>query len=250
FFVMEYVEGAPITAVCAERRSSVQERLRLFRAVCEAVRYAHRQAILHRDLKPSNVYVSPGPDGNPTVKLLDFGIARHLDSLGHEGDESGAVDDLRLMTPAYAAPEQLRGDALGTYTDVYALGVLLYELLAGRHPYDLNGTAAEVKRALLEAEPPPPSRPARTASEDAAPPDAASLSAAAWADLDAICLMAMERDPTRRYASVEALLRDLDQFASNRALLTLGRPRSGMSLGNSSAVIASGFPHLPSCWRS
>ncbi|MEL7168597.1 MAG: serine/threonine-protein kinase, partial [Bacteroidota bacterium] len=218
YFVMEYVEGAPITTVCAERRSSVHERLRVFRSVCEAVRYAHRQAILHRDLKPSNVFVSPGPDGKPTVKLLDFGIARHLDSLGHEGDKPGAVDDLRLMTPAYAAPEQLRGEALGTYTDVYALGVLLYELLAGRHPYDLNGTAAEVKWTLLEAEPTPPSRLARTASEDVAPPDASSLGAATWADLDAICLKAMERDPAQRYASVEALLRDLDQYASNRPL--------------------------------
>ncbi|MEL6445784.1 MAG: serine/threonine-protein kinase [Bacteroidota bacterium] len=218
YFVMEYVEGASITAYCTERRCSVQERLRLFRAVCEAVRYAHRQAILHRDLKPSNVYVSPGPDGKSMVKLLDFGIARHLDSLGHESDDAGAVDDLRLMTPAYAAPEQLRGEALGTYTDVYALGVLLYELLAGRHPYDLDGTEAEVKRVLLEAEAPPPSRLARTASENATPPDATSLGAAAWADLDALCLKAMERDPARRYASVEALLRNLDQYASNRPL--------------------------------
>ncbi|HEX6897288.1 MAG TPA: serine/threonine-protein kinase, partial [Bryobacteraceae bacterium] len=124
WFAMEYVEGVPITEYARKRSGSIDGRLRLFRAVCEAVQYAHGHAVIHRDLKPSNILVKT--DG--AVRLLDFGIAKQLESLGQDVDQTRT--ELRLMTPAYAAPEQVRGDRVGIFTDVYALGVLLYELLA------------------------------------------------------------------------------------------------------------------------
>src|SRR5271157_1908271 len=132
FFVMEYVEGVPLTDFCRRRQSAIAERLRLFRAVCEAAHYAHQQAVIHRDLKPSNILVKD--DGS--VRLLDFGIAKRLESLGESGDQT--IAGLRLMTPAYASPEQMRGEQVGVQTDVYSLGVVLYELLAGRVPFNLS----------------------------------------------------------------------------------------------------------------
>ena len=141
WFVMEYVDGVPLTEYCRARASSIDERLRLFRDVCEAVQHAHQHAIIHRDLKPSNILVTA--DG--TVKLLDFGIAKHLEDadLGAEHTRTG----LRPMTPAYAAPEQIRAGRVGIHTDVYSLGVVLYELLTGSLPFDLSrrrGAEAEV----------------------------------------------------------------------------------------------------------
>src|ERR1022692_2699030 len=130
WFAMEYVDGVPLTEFCQVRKCSVAERLRLFRAVCEAVEYAHCHAILHRDLKPSNILVRS--DGS--VRLLDFGIAKQLeadtDSLQHTRTA------LRFMTPAYAAPEQIRGQTASIQSDVYALGAILYDLLAGRPAFD------------------------------------------------------------------------------------------------------------------
>jgi serine/threonine protein kinase len=124
WFVMEYVEGIPLTEYCARHEAPVRERLRLLREVCSAVHHVHLNAVIHRDLKPSNILVRP--DGS--VCLLDFGIAKQLDEFGAPADQTRT--GLRMMTPAYAAPEQLRGDGAGIYTDIYALGVVLYELLA------------------------------------------------------------------------------------------------------------------------
>src|SRR5580693_9160525 len=152
WFVMEYVDGVPITEYARAHNSSIEDRLRLFRSVCEAVQYAHGHAIIHRDLKPSNILVRS--DG--TVGLLDFGIAKQLDDLGQPVDQTRT--ELRLMTPAYAAPEQLHGERVGVYTDVYALGVILYELLAGFAPFDLSGrTPAEAERIIVEKQPERPS---------------------------------------------------------------------------------------------
>jgi serine/threonine-protein kinase len=190
WFVMEYVEGEPITAYCVARACSVAERLRLFRSVCEAVQYAHRQAIIHRDLKPSNILVKP--DGG--VRLLDFGISKQLDSLDQATEQTRT--ELRLMTPAYAAPEQLRGEPVGVFTDVYALGVILYELLAGQLP------------ARAGDDPEKPS----------SLPRSMETSKASWADLDVICLTAMRDGPERRYRSVEALIRDIDHFLAGEPL--------------------------------
>ncbi|MGH9674526.1 MAG: tetratricopeptide repeat protein [Bryobacteraceae bacterium] len=183
WFAMEYIEGVPLTEYCARKNSSIEERLRLFRSVCDAVRYAHSRAVIHRDLKPSNILVQSGG----AMKLLDFGIAKQLD----QTDENLTRTALRLMTPAYAAPEQLRGEPAGVFTDVYALGVVLFELLAGRFPE-------------------------RGASLDG--PQLAGSSRTSRADLDVLCRTAMQEDPERRYASAEALLRDIDHFLAGQPL--------------------------------
>jgi serine/threonine protein kinase len=152
WFAMEYVEGVEITEYMATHHSSIEERLRLYRAVCEAVQYAHERAVIHRDLKPSNILVKA--DGS--VRLLDFGIAKHLDGAARPTDQTRTA--LRLMTPAYASPEQLRSEPVGIFTDVYALGVTLYEIVSGKLPLDISGrTATEAERILLSQEPAPPS---------------------------------------------------------------------------------------------
>src|SRR6266571_2379427 len=203
WFVMEYVEGVPLTQFCEEHASSIPERLRLFRAVCEAVEHAHRHLIVHRDLKPSNILVKP--DGS--VKLLDFGIAKQLDSL--EGPVDRTRTGLRLMTPAYAAPEQILGDPVGIHTDIYTLGVVLYELLTGRLPFDLsNRTPGEAETAIIKQG---RERPSAAAKEK-------SISRRAWADLDVLCLTAMHIEPQRRYRTVEALIRDIDHYLAGEPL--------------------------------
>ena len=203
WFVMEYVEGVPLTTFCEEHGSSIPERLRLFRAVCEAVEHAHRHLIVHRDLKPSNILVKP--DGS--VKLLDFGIAKQLDSL--EGPVDRTRTGLRLMTPAYAAPEQILGDPVGIHTDIYTLGVVLYELLTGQLPFDLaNRTPSEAETVIVERR---PERPSAAAKEN-------SVSKRAWADLDVLCLTAMHIEPQRRYRTVEALIRDIDHYLAGEPL--------------------------------
>ncbi|HVO97923.1 MAG TPA: serine/threonine-protein kinase [Bryobacteraceae bacterium] len=192
WFAMEYVEGIPLTKYCQEHGSTVDERLRLFREVCQAVQHAHLHAVIHRDLKPSNVLVRP--DGS--VRLLDFGIAKQLDRFDAPSDHTRT--GLRLMTPAYAAPEQVRGGSVGVYTDVYSLGVVLYELLAGRLPFDpTNRTAGEAERITLEQEPERPT---------------------SVADLNVLCLTAMHKDPGRRYSSAEALIRDIDHYLRGEPL--------------------------------
>lgn len=209
FFVMEYVEGVQLTAYCEAHGCGIDERLRLFRALCEAVQFAHRHAVVHRDLKPSNVLVTV--DG--TVKLLDFGIAKELDGAAAGSDRTRTA--LRLMTPAYAAPEQIRGDPVGTYTDVYALGVVLYELLTGRLPFDLaHHSPGQGEAVLLEREATRPSVAVRRRTGSAAP----AAGAAAWADLDVLCLTAMQKDPARRYRTVDALVRDLDHYLRREPL--------------------------------
>ncbi|HUQ82288.1 MAG TPA: serine/threonine-protein kinase [Gemmatimonadaceae bacterium] len=213
WFVMEYVEGVPLTAYCDTHASPIAARLRLFREVCEAVQHAHRHAIIHRDLKPSNILVTA--DG--TVKLLDFGIAKQIESLdGADQTRTG----LRAMTPAYAAPEQVRAGRLGIHTDVYSLGVVLYELLVGRLPFDVAGkSASEVERLIVEVEPERPSAAARrTPALPVGTSRAQSASKPQWADLDVLCLTAMHKDPVRRYGSVEALIRDVDHYLGGEPL--------------------------------
>jgi serine/threonine protein kinase len=141
-----------ITDYCRERACTIDQRLRLFRAVCEAVQYAHRQTIIHRDLKPSNILVKA--DG--TVKLLDFGIAKQLQDAEQEVEQSitQTLTGLRPMTLQYASPEQIRGESLGTQTDVYSLGVLLYELLTGQLPFDFSSRSpTEAEQIILQQEP-------------------------------------------------------------------------------------------------
>jgi serine/threonine-protein kinase len=214
FFVMEYVDGMSLTEYCRSRGSSIAERLGLFRTVCEAVQHAHRHAVIHRDIKPGNILVTA--DGE--VKLLDFGIAKQVESveLPAEHTRTGA----RLMTPAYAAPEQIRGERVGVHTDVYSLGVTLYELLSGRLPFDLeNRTPAEIERVILEHEPVRPSAVARKVAErEGKRATFETATRAQWEDLDVLCLTAMHRDSQRRYPSVDSLIRDLDHFAAREPL--------------------------------
>jgi len=222
WFVMEYVEGVPLTEYCSRQTCSIDERLQLLRSVCEAVQYAHSHAVIHRDLKPSNIFVKS--DG--TVRLLDFGIAKQIENLEVAG--SNQIDQtltgLRLMTPAYAAPEQIRGERVGIHTDVYSLGVILYELLAGKRPFDLsNLTPAEAETVIVEHDPEKPSVAARQiagrpSTSDPSGMNSLSVGKAAWADLDVLCLTAMHKDPQRRYRSVEALMRDIDHYLNAEPL--------------------------------
>ncbi len=207
WIAMEYVDGLTLTEWTHARALPLNARLRLFRDICEAVQHAHGHLIVHRDLKPSNILVTA--DGR--VKLLDFGIAKQL---APDTDEAAATrTGLQMMTPAYAAPEQIRGEPTGVHTDVYALGVVLYELLAGKLPFHVTGrTAGEVEATILGTDPVRPSVVARAATHGA------DASGASWADLDVLCLTAMHREPTRRYRTVDALLRDVEHYLRNEPL--------------------------------
>jgi eukaryotic-like serine/threonine-protein kinase len=199
FFVMELVEGRPVTTYCDENHLSIASRLTVFLEICEAAQYAHRNLVVHRDLKPSNILV----DAAGHVKLLDFGIAKLL----AEGEAEATRTTLRAMTPEYAAPEQIRGDPVTTATDVYALGVLLYELLAGVRPYRLpRRSAGELERAILDQE---PSRPSDCVADRGPRPEAGHLRRLLRGDLDRIVLKALQKEPERRYASAEALADDI-----------------------------------------
>ncbi|OZC02214.1 serine/threonine-protein kinase [Rubricoccus marinus] len=252
YLVMEYVEGEPITDYCDRQRLGVDARLALFRQVCEAVQYAHHRLVVHRDLKPGNVLVASG-DAGPRVKLLDFGIARLLTDDAEEPLTVLTAPGQLLLTPEYAAPEQVLGGTISTATDVYALGVLLYELLTGRRPYTFDArTPGVIEHVVATVQPPRPSTVVGTPPDAPTPPEASGEADSARGarpsgtqslrgdtmdthgstvdrlrrriagDLDVICLMALRKEPERRYASVEALVGDLKRH--EESLPVLARP--------------------------
>lgn len=213
YFIMEYVEGLPIDEYCLSKALSVQDRLRLFISVCEAVQYAHSRLVLHRDLKPSNILVTK--IGTP--KLLDFGIAKWMEK---EGTVATGIQTELRFTPSYAAPEQLRREPLGVYTDVYALGLILYELLTGKLPYSLKTCTPSEAEALIvsdrEAEKPSHivQREMREKRSDGLSRSERSL----WNDLDILILTASKKDPQRRYPSVVELSQDIERLLNQKPL--------------------------------
>lgn len=239
WFAMQFVEGTPIDAFCDAKRLPIDSRLRLFCAVCDAVAYAHRRRIVHRDLKPGNILVTgsadEGGEGAPAggIKLLDFGIAKLLE--GDAASERDRTRGARLLTPDYASPEQLSGEGVSPATDVYALGVLLYRLLCGRHPYprrEPGGSRLAHRRSRRR------------------PPPAAGLR-----DLDAIILKAMSEEPERRYRDASELATEVRRHleggrvaaraeATRRRLRSLLQRPALMAGIGSAAVLAGIAGHL------
>ncbi len=250
FLAMEYVDGERIDHWCDARKLSLRERIALFLKVCSAVEYAHAQLVIHRDLKPPNILV--GRSGEP--KLLDFGIARLLE---REPGPAPATTVLHAMTLAYASPEQIEGRALGTASDIYSLGVVLYELLAGVRPFDHLRSEHDRSNAIVSGEVTPPSRLARDPA--ARQPEARGRSAARRipGDIDAIVLKAMRREPAHRYASVGELADDLRRYLAAqpvharkgrfgyRAQRFLRRNRWALAVASLVVLLAAGFT-----WRT
>ncbi len=213
YLVMEYVDGAPLTTYCEQRRLDVASRVGLLAKVCDGVQAAHRHLIVHRDLKPQNILV--GADGEPRV--LDFGIARVLDSA--DGDLADATRTaMQAMTPAYASPEQMRHEPLTTASDVYSLGVILYELLAGTRPYALDGASpAQSERIVCDSVPPTLRK--AIASAGFPEPERRARLARIGTDLERIVARALHKDPERRYGSAQALADDLRRQLEGRPVL-------------------------------
>jgi tetratricopeptide (TPR) repeat protein len=206
YIVMEHIEGEPITEYCRKRGLSVRERLKLFRSVCQAVHCAHQKLVIHRDLKPGNILVTPG--GTP--KLLDFGIAKLLVPELVSGESPMTDSAHRMMTPDYASPEQVLGELLSTGSDIYSLGIVLFELLTEARPYSTTGLPyKDVERIVcLESTVKPsdlPSLPRRVAKE-------------LRGDLETVVLKAMHKDPDRRYTSAERFAEDLSRYLSGHAV--------------------------------
>ena len=216
YLVMEYVAGVPVDRFCVEQNLNVAQKLELFRQIAAAVQYAHSRLVIHRDLKPSNILIAA--DGTP--KLLDFGIAKLLSDGGND-DEQQTATQFGMMTPAYASPEQLRGEKLTTATDVYSLGVVLYELLTGARPHQTtSANINEMLRAINETEPTRPSEAATTKlqNHETAKFKLQNLKLLRG-DVDNIVLKALRREPERRYSSVEQFSEDIRRHLAGLPIL-------------------------------
>ncbi len=213
YLIMEYVEGTPIDQYCDDHRLTVNERIDLFKDVLEAVRHAHENLIIHRDLKPDNILITE----QGQVKILDFGISKLLDTEELPDDKLN-ITQARILTPKYAAPEQIRQEAVTTATDLYALGIILHQLLTGCHPYDLKGTSAyKAEQIILDTQPDLPSQQfyqsqhkEKTAEKRSS--KVTSLYSNLKGDLDAVLLKAIEKKPENRYRTSGELSADLQKF--------------------------------------
>lgn len=226
YLVMEYIDGEPIDIHCDRRRLTLPQRIELVRTVCAAVHYAHQNLIVHRDLKPNNILITTSGE----VKLLDFGIAKLLDTRHSAHTLAVTHIDYRVMTPAHASPEQVRGDGITTASDIYVLGVLLFELLSGRKPFQLVGSRlTDMERIICEQEPPLPSAMVERSAQES--PELiddivtcrsttrSRLEKDLRDDLDNIVMMAMRKDPARRYHSAEQLSADLERHLQGQPVL-------------------------------